>query len=86
MKNDKWYYEPLRHHAAPGPSLAGVRLVIPDRAMGLPVLRALSFMYVPPPVPRCSDWASSSLISPTRISLPRNCGRVGLHIVLFEIP
>ena len=28
--------------AAPGPSLAGVRLVIPDRAMGLPVLRALS--------------------------------------------
>ena len=30
--------------------------------------------------------ASSSLISPGRISLPRNCGRVGLHIVLFEIP
>src|SRR5579863_10439047 len=26
----------------PGPSLAGVRLVIPDRAMGLPVLRRLS--------------------------------------------
>src|ERR1700678_1731161 len=26
----------------PGPSLAGVRLVIPDRALGLPVLRALS--------------------------------------------
>src|SRR5208283_4991711 len=26
----------------------------------------------------------SSLISPSRISLPRNCGRVGLHIVLFE--
>ena len=38
-----------------------------------------------PPVPRCSDWASSSLISPSRnISLPRNCSRVGLHIVLFE--
>src|SRR5271167_2625378 len=41
-------------------------------------------MYVLPPVPRCSDWASSSLISPSRISLPRNCGRVGLHIDLFE--
>ena len=41
-------------------------------------------MYVLPPVPRCSGWASSSLISPSRISLPRNCGRVGLHIVLFE--
>src|SRR5208337_2883176 len=41
-------------------------------------------VYVLPPLPRCSDWASSSLISPSRISLPRNCGRVGLHIVLFE--
>jgi hypothetical protein len=39
---------------------------------------------VPPPVPRCSGRASSSLISPSRVSLPRNCGRVGLHIVLFE--
>ena len=25
-------------------------------------------MYVLPPVPRCSDWASSSLISPSRVS------------------
>jgi hypothetical protein len=41
-------------------------------------------VYVPPPVPRCSAWASSSLISPSRISLPRNCSRVGLHIDLFE--
>ena len=41
-------------------------------------------VYVLPPVPRCSDWASSSLISPSRNSLPRNCSRVGLHIVLFE--
>src|SRR5208337_4558177 len=36
-----------------------------------------------PPVPRCSDWASSSLISPSCISLPRSCSRVGLHIDLF---
>ena len=36
-----------------------------------------------PPVPRCSDWASSSLISPSRVSLPRSCSRVGLHIDLF---
>ena len=28
-------------------------------------------VYVLPPVPRCSDWASSSLISSSRISLPR---------------
>ena len=36
------YYEPLRHPSAPGLSLAGVRLIIPDHALGLPVLRALS--------------------------------------------
>src|SRR3954453_12323612 len=38
---------------------------------------------MPPPVPRCSGWAYSSLISPDRISLPRYGGRVGLHIDLF---
>src|SRR6516162_5596676 len=37
-----------------------------------------------PPLPRCSGWALSSLISPSRISLPRYGGRVGLHIDLFE--
>ena len=36
------YYEPLRHPRAPGLSLTGVRLIIPDHALGLPVLRALS--------------------------------------------
>src|SRR5271163_3096760 len=36
------YHGPLRHPSAPGLSLAGVRLIIPDHAMGLPVLRALS--------------------------------------------
>src|SRR5208337_1682650 len=36
---------------------------------------------VPPPLPRCSGWASSSLISPSRNSLPRKRCRVGLHIV-----
>src|SRR5215472_16764997 len=38
-----------------------------------------------PPLPRCSGWASSSLISPSRVSLPRFHYRVGLHIVLFEV-
>src|ERR1700704_5361671 len=37
-----------------------------------------------PPLPRCSGWAYSSLFSPSRVSLPRNGHRVGLHIVLFE--
>src|SRR5277367_1532160 len=36
------YYKPLRHPTAPSLSLTGVWLVIPDRALGLPVLRALS--------------------------------------------
>src|SRR6516164_2447144 len=37
-----------------------------------------------PPLPRCSGRAYSSLISPSRVSLPRKGRRVGLHIVLFE--
>src|ERR1700726_1579280 len=38
---------------------------------------------MPPPLPRCSGWAYSSL-TPSRVSLPRKGHRVGLHIVLFE--
>src|SRR6202007_3058249 len=41
-------------------------------------------VYVLPPLPRRSDWASSSLISPSHVSLPRKGRRVGLRIVLFE--
>ena len=37
-----------------------------------------------PPLPRCSGWVSSSLVSPSRVSLPRFHCRVGLHIDLFE--
>src|SRR5450631_1880420 len=37
-----------------------------------------------PPLPRCSGWAYSSLISPSRVSLPRKGHRVGLRIVLFR--
>src|SRR6202051_634588 len=36
------YYEPLRHPRAPGLSLAGVRLVIDDHALGRTALRTLS--------------------------------------------
>jgi hypothetical protein len=41
-------------------------------------------VYMPPPVPRCSSWAYSSLVSPSHFSLPRYGRRVGLHIDLFE--
>src|SRR3974390_362356 len=37
-----------------------------------------------PPLPRCSSWVYSSLISPSRISLPRFHYRVDLHIDIFE--
>src|SRR5262249_23820645 len=36
------YYGPLRHPSTPGLSLTGVRLIIPDHALGLPVLRSFS--------------------------------------------
>src|SRR5271154_7189293 len=82
------HYEPLRHPSAPGLSHTGVRLIIPDHASGFPVLRALPLctccVYMLPPLPRCSGWAYSSLIAPSRVSLPRKGRRVGLHIVLFE--
>src|SRR5258705_1675902 len=39
---------------------------------------------MPPPIPRCSSGAYSSLNSPSHFSLPRYGSRVGLHIVLFE--
>src|SRR5262249_39167648 len=38
-----------------------------------------------PPLPRCSSWVYYSLVSPSRISLPRFHCRVGLHIDLFEV-
>src|SRR4029077_19758471 len=65
-------YKPLRHPIAPSLSLAGVWLVIPDRAVGLPVLRALSLCTCCRQYPGAANWASSSLISSSRISLPRN--------------
>ena len=76
---------PPPHSARPVPHGRPVGPVISDLTTlwELPVLRAF-LVCVLPPVPRCSGWASSSLISPSRISLPRNCSRVGLHIVLFE--
>ena len=36
------YCEPLRHPRTPDLSIAGVRLIFPDHALGLPVLRTLS--------------------------------------------
>jgi hypothetical protein len=77
------YYEPLRHPKAPGPSLAGVRLIIPDHASGLPVLRALPLCTCCRHYPGAATGIASAL-SPSRSSLPRYGRRVGPRIVLFE--
>src|SRR5215469_1348266 len=81
----QWYCEPLRHPSAPGLSLTGVRLIIPDHAMGFPVLRALSLCTCCRHYPGAADGRTRRSKSPTRVSLPRFHVRVGLHIVLFEV-
>ena len=78
------YYEPLRHPRAPGLSLTGFQLVIADHASGFPVLRALSLCTCCRQYPGAAAERIALLISPSRISLPRNGSRVGLRIVLFE--
>src|ERR1700716_1557630 len=78
------YSEPLRHPSAPGLSLTGVRLIIPDRASGFPVLRALFLCTCCRHYPGAADGRILRSFSPSRISLPRKGHRVGLHIVLFE--
>ena len=78
------YCEPLRHLRAPGLSLTGVRLVIPDHALGSPVLRSLSLCTCCRHYPGAATGRISSLTPPSRISLPRYGSRVGLRIVLFE--
>jgi hypothetical protein len=80
------YCEPLRHPKAPDLSLAGVRLVIADHAMGLPVLRTLSLCTCRRHYPGAAAGRTTYFAhSPSRISLPRKSGRVGLRIVLFEV-
>jgi hypothetical protein len=64
------YYEPLRHPRAPGLSLAGVRLIIPDHAMGLPVLRALSSCTCCRHYPGAAAGGTTSLILPVVSAFP----------------
>ena len=78
------YYGPLRHPTAPSLSLTGLRLIIPDHALGLPVLRTLSLCTCRRHYPGAADGRTCRSNLPIRISLPRNHYRVGLHIVLFE--
>src|SRR5436305_530859 len=56
------YCEPLRLPRAPGLSLAGVRLVIADRTLGSPVLRALSLCTCCRHYPGAAAGRTTSLI------------------------
>jgi len=62
----QWYYGPLRHPKAPGPSLAGVRLALVDHAVGLPVLRAL-------PLCTCRRHYPGAVTGRFVCSLPQSC-------------
>jgi hypothetical protein len=76
---------PPPQSARPVPHGRPVGPVIPDlTTLGSSRVACAFLVYVLPPLPRRSGWASSSLLSPSRISLPRSRCRVGLHIVLFE--
>ena len=62
------YYEPLRHPRAPGLSLAGVRLIIPDHVLGSPVLRTLSLCTCCRHYPGTATGGIASLTSPPVVS------------------
>ena len=64
------YYEPLRHPRAPDLSLAGVRLIIVDHALGLPVLRALSLCACCRHYPGAATGRVASLIHPVVSAFP----------------
>jgi hypothetical protein len=64
------YYEPLRHPTAPGLSVTGVRLVVPDHALGLPVLPALSLCTCCRHYPGAATGLVASLIRPVVSAFP----------------
>ena len=64
------YCEPLRHPRASGLSVTGVRLVVPDHALGLPVLRALSLCTCCRHYPGAATGGTASLIRPALSAFP----------------
>ncbi len=64
------YYEPLRHPNTPGLSVIGVRLVVPDHALGLPVLPALSLCACCRHYPGAATGGIASLIHPVVSAFP----------------
>ena len=64
------YYGPLRHPAAPGHAVTGLRLVVPDHATGLPVLRALSLCTCCRHYPGAATGGTTSLFQPAVSAFP----------------
>jgi hypothetical protein len=64
------YYEPIRHPMAPGLSVTGVRLVVPDLVTGLPVLRALSLCTCCRHYPGTATGGTALLIRPAISAFP----------------
>jgi hypothetical protein len=64
------YCEPLRLPRAPGLSLTGVRLIIPDHALGSPVLRTLSLCTCCRHYPGAAAGLVASLIHPAVSAFP----------------
>jgi hypothetical protein len=77
------YYEPLRHPSAPGPSLAGVRLILLTTLWGLPRCVRFPCVHAVATTPAQRLGASSARF-PSRVSLHRYGSRVGPRIDLFE--
>src|SRR5260370_29318593 len=77
------YYEPLRHPTAPGPSLAGVRLIFLTTPWGLPCCVRFPCVHAVATTPARRLGASSARF-PSRVSLPRYGSPVGPRIGLFE--
>src|SRR2546430_11363006 len=64
------YNEPLRLPRAPSLSLTGVRLIIPDHALGSPVLRTLSLCTCCRHYPGAAAGRTASLIHPAVSAFP----------------
>src|SRR5207253_123095 len=56
----------------------------PRPRLGASRVACAFLVYMLSPLPRRSSWGLASLVSPSRISIPRKGDRVGLRIVLFE--
>ena len=64
------YCGPLRLPTAPGLSLAGVRLIVPDHTLGSPVLRALSLCTCCRHYPGAAAGRTTSLVHPDVSAFP----------------